>query len=64
LCGGRGRPELDVDAAARVAVAAGAALLDQGLELVELNPVLVGRHGALALDAVARASGVRTEVAA
>jgi acetyl-CoA synthetase len=64
LCGGRGRPELDVEAAARVAAAAGAALLDRGLELVELNPVLVGRHGALALDAVARESGVRTEVAA
>jgi hypothetical protein len=64
LCGGRGRPELDIDAAARIAAAAGAALLDRALELVELNPVLVGRHGALALDAVARESGVRAEAAA
>src|SRR4051794_1150713 len=64
LCGGRGRPALDVDAAARIAAAAGAALLSRGLELVELNPVLVGRHGALALDAVAREAGGRAEVAA
>jgi succinyl-CoA synthetase beta subunit len=64
LCGGRGRPELDVDAAAAIAAAAGAALLSGGLELVELNPVLVGRHGALALDAVARESGGRAEAAA
>jgi acyl-CoA synthetase (NDP forming) len=65
LCGGRGRPELDVEAAARIAAAAGDALLGEGLELVELNPVLVGRHGALALDAVARESGgARAEAAA
>ncbi|MEA2381281.1 MAG: hypothetical protein QOH72_1252 [Solirubrobacteraceae bacterium] len=64
LCGGRGRPELDVEAAAAIAAAAGAALLDGGLELVELNPVLVARHGALALDAVARESGARAEAAA
>ena len=54
LCGGRGRPELAVAAAARIAAATGAALLSEALELVELNPVLVSRHGALALDAVAR----------
>jgi acyl-CoA synthetase (NDP forming) len=64
LCGGRGRPALDVDAAARIAAAAGAALLDGALELIELNPVLVARHGALALDAVARESGARVEAAA
>jgi acetyl-CoA synthetase len=64
LCGGRGRPELAVDAAAHLAAAAGEALLSRGLEVLELNPVLVGRHGALALDAVARESGSRTEVAA
>jgi acetyl-CoA synthetase len=64
LCGGRGRPELAVDAAARLAAAAGEALLSRGLEVLELNPVLVGRHGALALDAVARESGSRAEVAA
>src|SRR3954454_23273282 len=64
LCGGRGRPELDVAAAARIAAAAGAALLSEALDLVELNPVLVSRHGALALDAVARETAVRTEAAA
>src|SRR3954468_12866332 len=64
LCGGRGRPELDVAAAARIAAAAGAALLSEALDLVELNPVLVGRHGALALDAVARESAAPAEVAA
>jgi ATP-grasp domain len=65
LCGGRGRPPLDVDAAARLAAAAGAALLADGLELVELNPVLVAREGALAVDAVVR-EGARAvaEVAA
>ena len=51
--GGRGRPALDVPAAARLAAAAGALLLDHGLELIELNPVLVHERGALAVDAVA-----------
>jgi succinyl-CoA synthetase beta subunit len=64
LCGGRGRPELDVAAAAQIAAAAGEALLTRALELVELNPVLVGRHGALALDAVAREMGAPVGVAA
>jgi acetyl-CoA synthetase len=64
LCGGRGRAELAVDAAARLAAAAGDALLARGLEVLELNPVLVGRHGAVAVDAVAREAGARTEVAA
>jgi acyl-CoA synthetase (NDP forming) len=54
LTGGRGRPPLDVEAAAALAAAAGRALLDQGLELLELNPVMVGEQGAVAVDAVAR----------
>ena len=37
---------LDVPAAARLAAAAGELLLDRGLELLELNPVLVHEHGA------------------
>jgi len=53
--GGRGRPALDVPAAARLAAAAGDLLLDHGLELIELNPVLVHERGALAVDAVAAA---------
>jgi acetate---CoA ligase (ADP-forming) len=65
LCGGRGRPPLDVGAAARLAAAAGDALLAHGLELVELNPVLVSGHGALALDAVVREGALAVaEVAA
>lgn len=54
LTGGRGRPPLDLEAAAALAAAAGRALLDRGLELVELNPVMVGEEGAVAVDAVAR----------
>jgi len=64
LCGGRGRTPLDVDAAAELAAQAGDALLAEGLELLELNPVLVSPRGALALDAVAREGPTRTEVAA
>ena len=40
LCGGRGRTPLAVDAAAELAAAAGDVLLAEGLELLELNPVL------------------------
>jgi acetate---CoA ligase (ADP-forming) len=54
--GGRGHPALDVAAAARLASATGELLLDAGLELIELNPVLVHERGAIAVDAVA-ASG-------
>jgi succinyl-CoA synthetase beta subunit len=55
--GGRGRPTLDVAAAARLAAAAGDLLLSSGLELLELNPVLVHEHGAVAVDAVAAVPG-------
>jgi acetate---CoA ligase (ADP-forming) len=51
--GGRGGAALDVAAAARLAAAAGELLLDRGLELLELNPVLVHEHGAVAVDALA-----------
>jgi acyl-CoA synthetase (NDP forming) len=50
--GGRGRPALDVRAAARLASAAGDLLLERGLELLELNPVLVHERGAVAVDAL------------
>jgi acetate---CoA ligase (ADP-forming) len=53
LTGGRGGAPLDVPAAARLAAAAGALLLEQGLELIELNPVFVHEQGAVAVDAVA-----------
>jgi acetyl-CoA synthetase len=56
FAGGRGQAALGVPAAARLAVAAGELLLDQGLELLELNPVLVHEQGAVAVDAVAARS--------
>ena len=53
---GRGTGGLDVPAAARLAVTAGELLRDRGLELLELNPVLVHEQGAVAVDAVAARS--------
>jgi hypothetical protein len=53
LTGGRGGVKFDVAAAARLAAAAGELLLEQGLELLELNPVVVHERGAVAVDAVA-----------
>ena len=54
LTGGRGGAELDVAAAAGLASSAGELLLDAGLELLELNPVVVHERGVVILDAVAR----------
>jgi acetyl-CoA synthetase len=51
--GARGRPPLDVGAAARLASAAGELLLENRLELLELNPVLVHEHGVVVVDALA-----------
>ncbi len=53
--GGRRAPALDVAAAARLAAEAGELLLRHGLELLELNPVLVHERGAVAVDALAAA---------
>jgi acetate---CoA ligase (ADP-forming) len=53
LTHGRGRPPLDVGAAARLAALAGELLLDGDLALLELNPVLVHERGAVAVDALA-----------
>jgi acetate---CoA ligase (ADP-forming) len=53
LTGGRGRSPLDVAAAARLAARTGELLLEHGLTLIELNPVLVHERGALAVDALA-----------
>jgi acetate---CoA ligase (ADP-forming) len=53
LTGGRGGAPRDVGAAARLAAAAGELLVEHGLELLELNPVLVYEEGAVAVDAVA-----------
>jgi len=48
---------LDIEAFARLAVAAGELLLRERLELLELNPVLVHERGAVAVDAVAAVAG-------
>jgi acyl-CoA synthetase (NDP forming) len=53
LLGGRARPPVDVAAAARVGSSAGAVLLDRGLALLELNPVIVHESGATIVDALA-----------
>ncbi len=51
--GGRGRPALDVGAAARLAAATGDLLLEGELDLIELNPVLVHEQGVTIVDALA-----------
>jgi acetate---CoA ligase (ADP-forming) len=53
LLGGRGRPAVDIAAAARLAAQVGELLLTEGLTMVECNPVLVGApgEGAVAVDA-------------
>ena len=51
--GGRGRPALDVAAAARLAAATGELLLDSRLALIELNPVFVHEDGVTVVDAAA-----------
>jgi hypothetical protein len=57
LTGGRGRAPLDVAAAARLAARTGELLLEGGLTLIELNPVLVYERGAVVVDALAAAGG-------
>jgi acyl-CoA synthetase (NDP forming) len=54
LTGGRGRPPVDLGAVAGLAVAAAKAFDQEGLSLVELNPVIATPDGALAVDAVIR----------
>ena len=52
--GGRGRPASDIGAAAALIERCGELLLTRGLELIELNPVIVGESGAVAVDASIR----------
>ena len=54
LEGGRGREAVDLQAVGALAADAGRMLLETGLSLLELNPVVAGRNGAVALDALAR----------
>jgi acetate---CoA ligase (ADP-forming) len=53
LTGARGGSPLDLAAAARLGAQVGDLLLSKGLQLIELNPVLVHEQGALAVDALA-----------
>ncbi len=54
LLRGRGTEPLDVAAAARFASRLGRLLLEQELDLIEVNPALLGRRGCVAVDALAR----------
>ncbi|MFN8114113.1 MAG: acetate--CoA ligase family protein [Solirubrobacterales bacterium] len=54
LTGGRGGEPADIAAVAATASALGELLLAEGLVLAELNPVLAGPNGCVAVDAVAR----------
>lgn len=56
LLGGRGRPSVDLGAAARLAEQIAGLLLERSLAEIECNPVLVGApgHGAVAVDAAIR----------
>jgi acetyl-CoA synthetase len=54
LAGARNGAALDVRGAAELAARVGALLLEQGLELIELNPVIVSTRGAVAVDALMR----------
>jgi acetyl-CoA synthetase/acetyltransferase len=54
LTGGRGTAAVDVPAVARLAQRVGEILLEESLDLLELNPVLAGPAGAVAVDATAR----------
>jgi len=52
LTGFRGRPAADLDALATLVVTLTDAVVGTDVVEVELNPVLVGRHGAVAVDAL------------
>jgi acetyl-CoA synthetase len=52
LTGFRGRPAADIDALAELVVRLTDAVVGTDVVEVELNPVLVGAHGATAVDAL------------
>src|SRR5205085_1647629 len=54
LTGARSAARVDLAAVARMAQRVGELLLEESLELLELNPVLAGPAGAVAVDATAR----------
>jgi acetate---CoA ligase (ADP-forming) len=51
FAGGRGRRSGDIAATVSLIERCGELLLSRGLGLIELNPVFVGEHGAIAVDA-------------
>jgi hypothetical protein len=53
LTGARGGPAVDLAAAARFGARLGELALEQGLDLLEVNPALASPEGCVALDAVA-----------
>ena len=57
LAGGRGRRPLDLLAASSAAARAGRLMLEEGLDLVELNPIVVHRRGCTVVDATAHRPG-------
>jgi hypothetical protein len=57
LLGGRGVEAVEVAAIARAASCAGGVLLESGLGLLELNPLIARPEGCVAVDAVARRNG-------
>ena len=54
LRGGRGTPAVDVAAIAIAASRIGELLLEEGLSLIEVNPLIAGPGGVIAADALAR----------
>jgi acetyl-CoA synthetase len=52
LTGGRGGEPIDIEAAAELGAGLGRLLIERGLRLIELNPVVVHRRGCVALDAL------------
>ena len=60
LTGVRGSEPVDLAAVASLAARVGDVLLEHDLQLLELNPVLAGPGGAVAVDAVARTTSPPT----
>jgi acetate---CoA ligase (ADP-forming) len=53
LTGGRGGEALDIEAASRLGARLGELLIEHGLRVIELNPVVVHASGCVAVDALA-----------
>jgi acetyl-CoA synthetase len=54
LTGGRGRPSVDLAAIGTIGARIGELLLSEGFSLIEVNPLVAGPDGAVAVDALAR----------